>query len=123
MNKKDVVIGQEYWYWNPCSLPTRVLVVGQGYYEDVFMCICSDFCSKEYVCAEWMYNKKPDVSDEFFDNWWEYYGGATEECFHWLGSNIGLVDFDGITNSNDLAEAIKQARYEQSTGRKWKDRK
>ena len=65
--------------------------------------------------------ERPYTSDEDFELFWNHCLGRTPFLFNWFAENTGKVCLDGVTNGKDLAVAIKQARYEYHTGRKWSE--
>ena len=62
---------------------------------------------------------RPYASDEEFELFWNHCLGSPLFLFHWFAENTYKVCLDGVTNGKDLAIAIKRARYEYHTGRKW----
>lgn len=66
-------------------------------------------------------NVRPYTSDEDFELFWNNVLGSTQFLYYWFAENTGKVCLDGVTNGKDLAIAIKRARYEYHTGRKWSE--
>ena len=64
---------------------------------------------------------RPYTSDEDFELFWNHCLGSTQFLYYWFAENTGKVCLEGVTNGKDLAIAIKRARYEDHTGRKWSE--
>ena len=119
MNISDMSVGQEVFvrFSDPMHLRgivTRLVIHNGIHYAIVWI------DGREQRCRlNWITQDAGHITDEQFEQWWQAGGGDTETCFHWYASNYHLVDLDGVVNSEHLALAIKQARYEHTTGRKW----
>lgn len=119
MNINDIQAGQEVFVQFSDPMPQRGIITRIVTHNNThFAIVWID--GREHRCRlNWISKEPPIISDEQFEQWWQFGGGDTESCFHWYASNYHLVDLDGVVNSEHLALAIKEARYQQVTGRKY----
>lgn len=119
MNINDIEIGQEVFVLRSSPVPEKGCVTRIVYQGDMrYVIVCVN--GREYRCrSNWLTTEKPSVSDEQFEQWWNFEGGNTENLFHWYAQNYHLVSLEGVTNSDALALSIKEAMYKQATGRKY----
>lgn len=121
MNINDLEVGQEVFVKFADPMPQYGIVTRLAIHNDTHYAIVQIDGRESRCRLNWITKEKPQISDEQFEMWWQSGGGDTESCFHWYASNYHLVDLDGVVNSEHLALAIKEARYNQLTGRNWKD--
>ena len=119
MNINDIQVGQGVYVIRSSPMPEKGVVtrlVCHGSEKYVIVAING----REHRCrVNWLSDKPVEVTDEQFEQWWEFEGSATENLFHWYAQNYALVSLEGVMNSAHLSIMIKAAMYEQATGRKW----
>ena len=121
MNINNLSVGQEVFVRFSDPMPQRGIVTRLTTHNGIHYAIVWIDGREQRCRLNWITQDAGHITDEQFEQWWQSGGGSTETCFHWYAANYHLVDLDGVVNSEHLALAIKQARYEHTTGRKWKD--
>jgi len=110
-------IGDTLWVkWNDDLPSQHVLLKVEGEYAFVSL----NGKSRQVRISQ-LATVRPYTSDEDFELFWNHCLGSTPFLYHWFAENTYKVDMEGVRNGEDLALAIKRARYEYNTGRQWSE--